>query len=346
MPRTRSIAWAELKVGIVAIVALVFVIGIVFAVGGEGGFWWQRYPLKTKFTDAQGLKAGAVVRLNGKEVGTVTSVDLAGAEIEVGLELLKSVRNLVTTESTATIGSLSLLGEPIVDIRASQQGTPLPDYGYVKAAAAGGSISSLTATATTSLEQIDKLLADVRAGRGTLGKLVTDDALYNELQSFVSSAAAVTDALNHGRGTIGGLIQDPAAYNSLKTSLANLETMTGRINSGQGALGRFLNDEALGRSISSSAANIDQVTGRLSRGEGTAGKLLTDQQLWDRLNSMTGRIDQVVSNLESGKGTAGRLLQDQQLYENMNHAVVELRDLLAAVRSDPQKYLRVRVSIF
>jgi phospholipid/cholesterol/gamma-HCH transport system substrate-binding protein len=61
---------------------------------------------------------------------------------------------------------------------------------------------------------------------------------------------------------------------------------------------------------------------------------------------MTGRIDQVVSNLESGKGTAGRLLQDQQLYENMNHAVVELRDLLAEVRKDPQKYLRVRVSIF
>jgi len=346
MPRTRSIAWSELKVGIIGVAAVGLTIAMVFAVGGASGFWWQRYPLRIKFANVEGLKPGAVVRLSGKDVGVVKTVEFAGSDIDVGLELLKEVRPLITTESTADIGSLGLLGEPIVSVTASQRGTPLNDNDYIKATVAGGSIESLTATASTSLEQIDKLLADVRAGRGTLGKLVIDDALYTELQSFVSSAAQVTDALNRGRGTIGGLIQDPAAYNSLKTSLANLETMTGRINGGQGALGRFLNDEALGRSISSSAANIDQMTARLTRGEGTAGKLLTDQQLWDRLNSMTGRIDQVVSNLEGGRGTAGRLLQDQQLYENMNHAVVELRDLLAEVRKDPQKYLRVRVSIF
>ena len=346
MPRTRSIAWSELKVGVVAVIALILVVAIVFAVGGGGGFWWQRYPLRTRFADAQGLKSGAVVRVSGKEVGTVTRVDLSGAGVEVGLELLKDVRPLVTTDSSAEIGSLSLLGEPIVDITASQTGTPLQDNEYVKAGFARGAIASLTTTASTSLGEIEKLLADVRAGKGTLGKLVTDDALYAELQSFVSSAAAVTDAINRGKGTLGGLVQDPAVLNSLKASLQNLETMTAKINTGQGALGRFLNDEALGKSIAASASNIEQLTGKLNRGEGTAGKLLTDKELWDRLNSMTTRIDSVVSGLESGKGTAGKLLQDQQLYENMNHTVVELRDLLDAVRKDPQKYLRVRVSIF
>jgi len=84
----------------------------------------------------------------------------------------------------------------------------------------------------------------------------------------------------------------------------------------------------------------------MSRGEGTAGKLLTDQQLYDRLNNVTGRVDQLVTGLEAGRGTAGQLLRDQQLYENMNRAVVELHDLLAAIRSDPKKYLRVNVSIF
>ncbi len=56
MPRTRSIAWSQLKVGILGIVAVLLVIVVIFAVGGEGGFWWQRYPLKARFDDVQGLK--------------------------------------------------------------------------------------------------------------------------------------------------------------------------------------------------------------------------------------------------------------------------------------------------
>jgi phospholipid/cholesterol/gamma-HCH transport system substrate-binding protein len=345
MPRTRSIAWSQLKVGLIGIFAAVLVIIIVFAVGGDTGFWEARYPLKASFDDVLGLKPGAVVRLAGKEVGTVEAVEFAGTRVEVAFEVLEDVRPLITDRSTAEIGSLSLLGEPIIDVTPGAGGTPLGDYAYVTARTSG-SFASLTETASTSLEQIDRLLADVRAGRGTLGRLVTDDALYTELQAFVASAGDVAEALNEGEGTLGGLLRDRTAHDKLKASLTNLETMTARINSGQGALGRFLNDEALGRSISGAASNAEQITARLSKGEGTAGKLLTDQQLYDRLNSMASRIDQVVAGLEAGRGTAGQLLHDRQLYENMNGAVLELRDLLAEVRKDPRKYLNVRVSIF
>lgn len=346
MPRTRSVAWSELKVGIAAVVAVAVVVFVIFAVGGEGGFWWQRYPLKVRFADAQGLKAGAVVRVSGKEVGTVKAVEFAGTEIEADLEILKSVRPLITTESVAQIGSLSLLGEPLIDVSAGKGGTPLNDNEILKAAPKAGSIGDLTNTAQSSLQQIDQLVSDVRAGKGTLGKVVTDDALYNELEAFVASAGKVTQAINDGRGTLGGLVKDPAAYEALRTSLQNLQTITARINTGQGALGKLLNDEAMGKSIAGSATNVEQITGRLSKGEGTAGQLLTDRQVYDQLNSVTKRMDQLVAGLEAGQGTAGQLLHDRQLYENMNRAVTELRDLFADIRKDPNKFLRVRVSIF
>ena len=76
--RTRSLAWSELKIGIAGVVALGLLALIVVAVGGEGGYFWQRYPLKTRFADVLGLKAGAVVRLSGKEIGSVTGVEFAG----------------------------------------------------------------------------------------------------------------------------------------------------------------------------------------------------------------------------------------------------------------------------
>jgi len=345
MPRTRSLAWSELKIGIVGVVALALAVVVIVAVGGQGGFFWQRYPLKMQFNDAQGLKSGAVVRLAGKEVGTVASVEFEGTQIEVTFEVSESVRPLITERSVGSIGSLSLLGEPMVDIRTTAGGTPLADWAYVRTTEVGA-LGNLTTTASETLTEVGALLSDVRAGRGTLGKLVTDDALYRELEQFVASAATVTKNLNEGQGTMGRLMKDPAAYTSLKASLENLQAMTARINSGQGALGRFLNDEALGRSLSGTVTNLEQTTARLNRGEGTLGKLMTDQQLYDRLSSMTTRVDQVVEGLESGRGTAGLLLRDQQLYENMNRAVTELRDLLSDIRKDPKKYLRVSVSIF
>ena len=345
MPRTRSIAWSQLKLGIVGVVALVLVTVVVAAVGGQAGFFWELYPIKMQFRDVQGLKEGAVVRLSGKDVGRVASVEFAGETIDVTCEVSKDVRALITEGSVASVGALSLLGESMVIIKSAPGGTPVPDWGYVRTVESN-SMSSLTETASAGLEDARKLIADVRAGRGTLGKLVTDEALYRELEGFVASAGAVTRNLTEGKGTAGKLLTDPAAFNALKTSLENLQEMTARINAGQGALGKFLNDEAMGRSLAGTMSNIEQTTGRLNRGEGTMGKLLNDRQLYDRLDQVTAQVNQVVAGLNAGQGTAGQLLRDRQLYENMNRAVTELRDLLADIRKDPKKFLRVSVSIF
>ena len=346
MPRTRSLAWSELKIGIAALVAVLLVVILIVAVGGEGGYWWQRYPLKARFDDVQGLKPGAVVRLSGKEIGSVTAVEFTPVgDVEVIFELLEDVRPLVTTQSQAQIGSLSLLGEPIIDLTSSAGGQPLDDWAYVPTGAVPA-LSDLTSTASASLRQMDQLLTDIRSGRGTLGRLVTDDRLYTELQAFISSAGDVTQAINRGEGTLGGLINDPRAYESLRASLSNLQAITNRINSGEGALGRFLQDEAMGESLSNTLTNMASVTERLQEGEGTAGRLLTDRELYDRLNSMAGRVDEVIEGLETGEGTAGQLLRDRQLYENMNQTVLEIRNLVAEIRKDPQRYLRVDVSIF
>jgi phospholipid/cholesterol/gamma-HCH transport system substrate-binding protein len=335
-----------LKLGIVGITALLLAVGFIVAVGGQSGFSWQRYSLKSRFADVQGLKEGAVVRVSGTEVGKVTAVQLAGGEVEVVLELLKEVRPVITTDSVASIGSLSLLGEPIIDLKAASTGTPLEDWAYVKSVRVGKSMSELSETASAGLERIGELLTEIRSGQGTIGKLVTDEALYRDLQRFVGSATEVTDAMRRGDGTIGGLMRDPAAFNSLKAALQNLEGATARLNSSQGALGRLIADDKLGASVSATTANLERLTGKLASGEGTAGKLITDQQVYNNLNSLTKRVDDLILGVKEGHGTAGKLLQDQQLYDNMNRAVTELRDLLADIRRDPKKFLNVRVSIF
>ena len=96
MPRTRSLKWSELKIGIMAVVAILIAATLILTLSGTAGFWWQRYPLKTRFSQVGGLKSGAVVRLNGKEVGQCDEWQ-DGAEADV-TKLLREKGNELVAE--------------------------------------------------------------------------------------------------------------------------------------------------------------------------------------------------------------------------------------------------------
>jgi phospholipid/cholesterol/gamma-HCH transport system substrate-binding protein len=311
-----------------------------------GGFFWQRYTLRTVFIDVAGLSEGSPVRLAGVDVGSVAVVAFAGDRVEVVMEVNSEMQPRITSESMASLGSVSLLGEAAIDITAASGGTPIPEGGYVPSGVARGSIASVATEATESLQTVTDLLAAARRGEGTVGRLLTDDSLYEELNGFVAAAEAVTLRMGEGDGTLARLINDPTAAEALEGSLENLEAMMTRIRNGEGSLGRFLTDDALGEAVTATTTNLWEITGRLNRGEGTAGRLLTDDALYERLNSMAARLDAVTASLAEGEGTAGRLLSDQALYENMNGAVSEVRSLVQDIRADPRRYLNVRVSLF
>jgi phospholipid/cholesterol/gamma-HCH transport system substrate-binding protein len=346
MPRTRSLAWSELKIGMLSVFAVVMAALLIFAVGGAGGFFWQRYPLKTHFPNIATVKSGTPVRVSGIEVGVVTAIEFNGVGADAVLEVANEVRPLITDRSVAVIGAISMLGEGAIDITAAPGGAPIADWGYVPTGVDPTSFAALSATASEGLSETAKLVADLRAGKGTLGKLIADDGAYQDIQALTQAATRVADAVRQGRGTMGRLVNDPKIYDELAASTADLHAITGRLSRGEGSLGALLQDPALAKSATQAAANLEAMTGRLSRGEGTAGKLLTDEQLFTRLNNTAARFDDLTTKLAAGQGTAGLLLQDRQLYENMSHAVTELRGLVSDIRRDPKKYLNVKVSLF
>jgi phospholipid/cholesterol/gamma-HCH transport system substrate-binding protein len=346
MPRTRSLAWAELKIGSLTIAAIVIASVTIFMLTGERGLFWQRYNLKTRFPNVAGLKAGSPVRVAGVEVGSVAAVEFAGDQVEVTMAVNESMRERITTSSIAYLGSVSLLGESAVDITAATTGMPIPEWGYVPQGRSRGQIADVAEQASQGVEEIAKLVHGVREGKGTLGRLVTDDKVYVELQRFVTTASDVAQSLRQGRGSLGKLLNDPKSADALEASLKNIEELTRRISSGEGSLGKLLQDDSFSRSLASATTNLDAMVGKLNRGEGTAGKMITDPTLFNRLSSLSDRLDRLITRLSDGEGTAGQLLKDKQLYENMNGAVNDLRALVADIRKDPRKFLNMKVSIF
>lgn len=346
MPRTRSLAWSELKIGLMAVIAIALTAVLVIAVGGASGFFWERYSLKTTFDNVQGLKSGAIVRVAGVEVGKVTDVRLTGSTVEVDLSVKKENQSRITTDSRASIGAMSLLGEPLIDVTPASTGTRLKDGDTIRSAKPAAQISDVTGSLQEGLTEATALLKDIRGGRGTIGQMFTNDEVFRELDAFIASANQVTASINKSRGTLGKLTNDPKVYDEVDASLAELHAMVARINAGEGSLGQLLKDDKLAKSLSATSSNFEQVSGRLTRGDNTAGKLLTEKELYDRLNSTVNRLDELTRNLNQGQGTAGQLLHDQKLYDNMNETANQLKGLIADIRRDPKKYLNVRVSIF
>ena len=346
MPRTRSLAWAELKIGLVSIFALVMAGLLIFLLSGEGGFFWQRFGVKTVFANVAGLKEGAPVRVAGVEVGSVKQVQFIGDRVEVLMEVSKEMSPRITSSSVASLGSVSLLGESAVDITASSQGTPVPEWGYVRSGPAAGSLTDVAEKASAGIDQLSGLLGDIRSGKGTVGKLFTEDTLHSELNELLGAYEQVARNLNNPNGSIGRLSKDPAMAKALEGSLQNLEAVTARIRAGEGSLGKLLTDDAMAKSLTSLTANLDATTGRLNRGDNTMGKLLTEKELYDRLNSMSERFDKVAAALQQREGTMGLLLNDKAMYEKFNGTLDEARSLIAAIKADPKKYLNIRVSLF
>lgn len=346
MPRTRSLAWSELKIGVLTVVAVTIAAVLIFSLTGTKGFAWQRYSLKTKFTNVAGLASGSPVRIAGVEVGTVTAVELSGEEVDVTFMVNEKNRPLITDKSVARLGSVSLLGQSAVDITPNAAGTPIPDWGYVPQGRPVAVMSDMTDSASQGIAELTAMLHDIRGGKGTVGKLMTDEALYAQLNAFIASASALTDGIKQGKGSVGKLLNDPATANALEASLKNVETLTKALANGEGSLGKLLKDDTLSKSLTSATSNLDALVAKLNSGEGTAGKLMTDPALFNRLNAMTEKLDGLVAKLNAGEGTAGQLLKDKQLYENMNGAVADVRALVADIRKDPRKFLNIKVSVF
>ncbi len=346
MPRTRSLKWSELKIGIMAVVALVIAAALIVALGGEGGFFWQRYNLKAKFSNASGVQVGSPVRVAGVTVGAVTDLEFIGSDVEMLLELHEDMQQRVRTASRATIGSVSLLGEGAVDISASTTGQPIPEWGYVPSDAPGAQLADVTASANKGIAELTTLITDIRAGKGTVGKLMTDEQLYRDLQEFTAAARSVTDGLAKGKGTLGQLLNNPESARQLENSLKNLTSITNKINAGQGSIGQLMNDPAFAKNLTAVTANFEGLSGKLNRGEGTMGQLMTNDALYKRLDGVTTNLEHLTAKLNQGQGTAGKLLTDTSLHDNINKTLNEMQQLLAEIKKDPKKYLNLRMSIF
>ena len=110
---------------------------------------------------------------------------------------------------------------------------------------------------TTTSQNMDGIFATINSGQGTLGKLVTDDTLYNSIMDVMVSIQNVTGRMNED-STLSLLMSDNTLYYDLLAVSDNLKFITDELASGRGTLGHLLTDDELYASLKETLQNANR----------------------------------------------------------------------------------------
>ncbi|MDF1556094.1 MAG: MlaD family protein, partial [Deferrisomatales bacterium] len=115
------------------------------------------------------------------------------------------------------------------------------------------------------LGSVDALVQAAGSDGGTLGRLIHDDTLYDNLQGAASDLGAVLARLESGEGTLGKLLTDDTAYEELKGGLASLRSISGKIDQGNGTIGKLVNDDAVHENLNQTLEGITDLVSTTQR---------------------------------------------------------------------------------
>ena len=192
-----------------------------FRVGDRHQLWADTFTLQVGFPRLQGVGVGTPVRVRGVEAGVVTAVELPAdapdAPLTLRLQLDRRFQPLVFADASATLLQEGMIGAKVVEIDPGhrEQG-PVADGGRITARP--------TVELADLLRQTQGLLADLRAGQGTLGKLVRDDAAYSEAVGALQDARK---ALERSQDAAASIKQDADAIKRLPVVRSYVEDRAG-----------------------------------------------------------------------------------------------------------------------
>jgi phospholipid/cholesterol/gamma-HCH transport system substrate-binding protein len=361
MAQRKQLTWTELRVGIFVLAGIILVVVGIFYVTGTGALG-PKYRLITFLPEVDGLAVGAPVSINGVEVGNVDSISIAASRgnqpptpersVEVVMRINRNFRDYIRTDSFAELFTEGFLGNRVVSIQRGYNGQPLGDgqelpgreERAMKEVVERGADLMQNLSALSS--QVGSIVGTIQKGQGTLGKLLTDETAYNRINSVLARVDQMTASIQQGQGTIGKLVASDELYGKFNSAAGRLDNVMNAVEEQKGSLGKFIYDPTLHESAVKFLNDGNALLSDVREGRGTLGKLANDDSLFATWRQTGQNLQEATANLNSRDSTAGKFFSDPQFYDNMSGVAGDLRLLLNEFRKDPNKYLRVKFSLF
>lgn len=291
----------KISVGIFIIAGTILLITALYSVGKRQHLFSSNIQLKAIFTDVSGLQVGNNVRYSGVDVGTVGKIQMtAEGKITVEMSVDEKAAKFIKKNAVASIASDGLVGSMVVNLVPGEKKISKMvvsgDYIQVRTKV---TIDEIMATFSKTNESAVLITADLAKithkiveGKGSLGAILSDTLLENDLRYAVSgmkrTAEGASDAvakvnaiiskINYDESAAAVLLSDPKSRAKIQNVFSNLEKSSKDINkisqslddyvfeikSGKGSLNYITKDETLVKNIDSTIINVKGAAEKLN----------------------------------------------------------------------------------
>lgn len=310
----------ETKLGVFFALTLIVAV-ILLEMVGVADFFKSGYRIHADFKTAQELKQGDLVKMAGVEIGRVESITLTNGSVRVTMKIKKRDAEL-RTDSKALIKFAGLMGQNFISLDFGTPGAPVAAEGASLTTAEQPDLSAIMAKLDSAAGDIQGLTKSFTPDNlAPLFGPITDFMKHNStnLSAILSDTRAITEQVSNGRGSVGRMLYDETLYNTAlsaivglqagtmelkstvleaKSMLTNANSIVTQINAGQGTLGRLAKDDTLFRESALAMTNLREILSKMNSGQGTVGKLINDESFYKNAKVSLQKLEKATEGLE------------------------------------------------
>ena len=187
----------KLKIGLFTFVGIAVLAFIIFFIGNKRNLFSSTFGVYGNFKNVNGLNVGNNARFAGINVGVVSAITIINdTTVRVDLTLNNSVKKFIKQDCKLNIGSDGLVGDKMMVItpggitsnKEVQDGGQLQSIPPFDADKLIAKLTGIADNAGTLIQNLASITGKVNSGKGSLGKLLNDDKIANNLNATVSQA--------------------------------------------------------------------------------------------------------------------------------------------------------------
>jgi phospholipid/cholesterol/gamma-HCH transport system substrate-binding protein len=327
----------QLRIGALVLVGIVLFIGFVFSIGRRSALFQEHYSLWASFSSTEGLAVGSPVRLAGVTVGNVTRITFGreprDRRIAINVSVERRVQDRIREDSVASIGTIGLVGDKVLDITVGSYDRPILQAGAQLASMDPPDYFRLLQKGDRILDNVTRISASLDeffSGGGKTEKRTLNDALLSLRTTLVE--------IEKGEGLAHDLIygkEGAELLGRVDRMAKTLERLAQAIETERGLLHALIytpEEETLGR-LTRTLDRTDALLKDVKEGPGLLHALIYDREgaeLLARLGRTSERLDAFVGSLQEGKGLVPSLLFDPErvkVLDDLQTAAASLRAL-------------------
>jgi len=274
----------EVKVGLFVILGVCILIYMTATVGKWNLGQDKGYLVTVKLDSAAGLLKDSSVKVLGVAQGKVEALEIENDKAKISLRLPSDLT--LPEDSLVYLRSEGLLGENYIEIKpGSPQKPPVTHEGELMQGAPPADIDQLLTELSTVATGINDLTRTITqptdSAQEEEGKRGALQSIISNLEATSTSLKNLSRNIERGEGTLGKLLTDETIYNQLTTTLADIGVVFENLSSSEGTLIKLFQDEEIYESIKDTTARINAIIKKTEQGEGMAGKLLIDNRIYE-----------------------------------------------------------------